>query len=238
MKPTSKMTRRLLLVTFIAGIGAFLYAFITRLRVSANPEAPPKLALQPFLNRYHPDATAHKADDELLARYAKLVPVSLLELWKHAGFGTYSNGLITLVNPDDYLETLYGWLMRDLEDDEGLPDRIPVALSSFGRMFYYRRLSAKDEDVSMLDPNDSGVEVLNWSLESFFNEFLCDAASADNALQTALHREAVVQHGALTYGQMYAWTPALRLGGDQALERVRVVDAQVHLDILLQLALE
>jgi len=191
------------------------------------------LALQHFVDSYPPGANVQRAGNELLARYSKLVPPSLLQLWENVGFGSYADGLISLINPDDYNELLYGWLMLDEED----PTRIPFAISAFGRLFYYRRLTDKDEDVCVIDPHTSSGDVLTWSLDDFFNSYLCDTESANGALQVTLFRNAVTRHGPLQERQIFAWTPALRLGGSESVEHLTKVNALVHLDILLQLAL-
>jgi hypothetical protein len=191
------------------------------------------LLLQHFVDTYHPGPDVQQADRKLLSKYSKLVPVSLLQLWEKVGFGSYGDGQICIINPDDYNELLCGWLMLDEED----PTRIPLAISAFGHIFYYRRLTDTDEDISFINPHDSTGDVLIWSLDKFFNDYLCDAESANEVLQVSMFRDAVARYGSLEKGQMFIWTPALRLGGSESVEHLTKGDALVHLNILLQLAL-
>lgn len=191
------------------------------------------LVLQPFLDR-HPPSTTRKADPALVERYRGLLPDSLLALWAEVGFGTYSEGQIQLINPERYQACLWGWLMLDEDDDS----RLPLAISAFGHIFYYRRLSDEgDEDVALIDPHRSESEVLAWSLEAFFNEVLCDEESIDSLLDRALFKAIPAAKGALQPDEIYYFVPALRLGGTASADHVDRGDALVHLEFLLQLAL-
>lgn len=190
--------------------------------------------LNPFLQR-HPATTGLKpATPDQLERYAAHLPAALLALWRDHGFGFYGNGLVQLIDPDLYRDNLWGWLMRDEPDME----RLPVALSAMGTIFYYRRLSDDgDEDVSFLDPHRSEGGCTVWSLEQFFNEWL----SEDDNLADYLHSQQldalVARAGVLERDQMYFHEPALRLGGDGGLAGIARGSAPVHLNLLLELAL-
>jgi len=191
-------------------------------------------ALTPFLQRHPPTAGLKKATAEQLTRYAEHLPAPLLALWRDHGFGFYGNGLVQLIDPDIYSENLWGWLMRDEPDME----RLPIALSTMGTIFYYRRLNDDgDEDVSFLDPHRSAGGCTVWSLEQFFNEWL---GEPDN-LTDYLHAEqidALAAHaGPLQSNEMYFHVPALRLGGDGSLAHIARGSAPVHLNVLLELAL-
>ena len=117
--------------------------------------------------------------------------------------------------------------------------RIPIAISAFGYIFYYRLLSDQgDEDVSYIDPHISDVGVLNWSLNDFFNDWCCDQTTISDFLKQEMFEEAVAMHGPLQSDQMYCFTPALRLGGVKSVKSIKHGDAVVHLDFLQALALD
>lgn len=192
------------------------------------------IALQAFIDHCPPSGPLVKADDALLRRYRGLLPDTLLELWSVHGFGLYAGGLLQLVNPDDYKAALYEWLMYDEED----PSRLPIAVSAFGKLFYYRRLTETDEDISCIDPEDreGSALVCAWSLDEFFREWLTDPAFASSALDQALFEEAVALHGPLAPGQVFCFTPSLRLGGRRDARHVAKGDAAVHLHLLYEIA--
>ncbi len=199
---------------------------------AAEAVATPGLA--PFLQRHPPAAGVKPATAEQLARYADHLPAPLLALWRQHGFGFYGRGLIQLIDPDLYSENLWGWLMRDEPDME----RLPIALSAMGTLFYYRRLSEDgDEDVSFLNPHTSESGCTVWSLEQFFNEWLDDPDNQVDHLHAETLDAMVAKAGVLERDQMYFHEPALRLGGDGRLDGIARGSAPVHLGLLLDLAL-
>jgi hypothetical protein len=193
------------------------------------------IQLQEFIDTYRPGGNLRTASQEKVARYENHLPGSLLELWEKVGFGHYGDGLIQIVDPDIYRDTLWGWLMREEED----MSRPPIAISAFGDMFYYRKLSEKgDEDVAFIDPHTSESDVTVWSLEDFFNEWCCDEEIMSDFLEEGMFREAVSTKGELEHDEVFMFVPALRLGGSRSVENMERGNAPVHLDLLLQLALD
>jgi hypothetical protein len=193
-----------------------------------------EIQLQKFIEKHQPGPGCQPTDSEKISRYKDHLPETLLELWKEAGFGLYGDGLIQIIDPDIYRENLRGWLMREEED----MSRLPIAISAFGDLFYYRKLSEDDdEDVSFIDPHTSEGGDLVWSLEEFFNQWCCDEEIIGNFLTEDMFREAASRKGLLEQNQIYYFVPALRLGGSRSLEHTDRGNAVVHLDILLQLAL-
>ena len=81
-------------------------------------------------------------------------------------------------------------------------------------------------------------EVLSWNISSFFNDLLLDKDIKNFLFEPELTVKAVKKKGSLDINEMFTFVPALRLGGDRTLEYVDKCNAQVQLDILLQLAKE
>ncbi|MDH5178167.1 MAG: DUF1851 domain-containing protein [Gammaproteobacteria bacterium] len=193
------------------------------------------IQLQKFIEKHTPGENLQKADPEKTARYREYLPGPLLELWAEYGFGLYGGGLIQVIDPDLYRDNLWGWLMREEED----MSRLPIALSAFGDIFYYRLLSDDgDEDVAFLDPHTSEGECIVWSLEEFFNEWCCDEEVVSEFLNLGMFQESVAAKGQLEENQFYYFVPALRMGGARSVAGIDRGDAVVHLDFLLQLALD
>lgn len=199
-------------------------------------ESAPAANLRAFLASYPPASDCIPASQELLQRYQKLLPESMLAVWRDHGFGHYGDGLLTLVNPDDYLSTLEDWLLMDRDDDQP-PCRIPLALTAFGELIYLRLLADDEIDISTLNPHNSTGAVHDWSLEDFFNDSICKSELRDSLLQADLFAATHARLGARTSEQIYYPVPALRLGGHWAADSMESGNALVHLDFQLQLAL-
>ena len=191
------------------------------------------MQLQQFINKFPVDAAGNSVSDEMTKKYQEYLPAELLELWKTHGFGFYGNGLIQIINPELYQDVLWSWLMKDEPD----LTRLPIAISAFGVIFYYRKLSDADEDISFIDPQTSEVDVTVWSLVDFFNDWLCDDEIIEVFLEKTLLEQAQQKYGKLAENKMYCFLPALRLGGRKEDLNLDVGSAPVHLNFLYQLAI-
>jgi hypothetical protein len=160
------------------------------------------MKLSPFLDLHPPGIDVEPVSQELLAAFADKLPTSLLELWRIHGLGHYGAQQICLIDPRTWQVTLDRWIVSPPDDAQ----RIPIAISAFGGIFYYRKLTETDEDVAFLDPHSSECHVLAWSLDDFFNNNLCgngDFEEFDDLLQYGRIEAAVQQHGKLGNGMVY-----------------------------------
>ena len=187
------------------------------------------LELQAFITKHAPHERVKPALSALVESYRGVLPDALLELWARVGLGRYGGGLIQLVNPDEYKPVLYGWLMLDTPN----PDRVPIAISAFGKLLYYRKLAEGAEDVAFIDPHWRSTDVVNWSLVDFFNESMCDDEIVEDVLQSDLFAECGTKYGALMDDEIYFYVPALALGGSEDVESMGKGNALVHLELLL-----
>ena len=186
------------------------------------------MKLNKFTGKYNPSETI-PADNAVIEKYKSIVPESLIELWKTNGFGKYNDGLIEIVNPDEYRDTLEMWLGKKVDN------YVPIALGAFGDLFYYRKLTDTDEDVCVLDPQFKKIHNVVWSLDDFFNDFLTDDEIMTQNLMSNMQREANMKLGKLKRNEIYIFSPSLALGGSGKIDSVDKGNAQVHLSILFQL---
>lgn len=191
------------------------------------------MQLQTFINKFSVDQAGNTVSPETVKKYQAYLPEALLELWQNHGFGFYGNGLLQIINPELYQDELWSWLMKDQPD----MTRLPIAISAFGLVFYYRLLSEDgDEDVSFIDPHNSDIVVTAWSLTDFFNDWICGDEIIEQFLEKSALAKAQTQYDKLSDNQMYCYLPALRLGGRASDLNLDKGDAATHLDFLYQLA--
>lgn len=210
------------------------------------------LDIQKFLEIY-PKNETFPVSDEIIERYVNVFPEILLKFWKEHGFGTYGNGLIQFINPDEYRETLNMWLMRA---DDGT--RIPFAISAFGNVFYWRHIYNPNPnefapeqwvfDVSYFNPHNSQTGLCAYTMGEFFGEYLTDeeivyelkwpnyfSENREENDNPNLFDPVLQKLGILRQNEMYFFVPALRLGGIDDVQYTEKGDARVHLDFLFQL---
>ncbi|KIO76587.1 hypothetical protein TH53_14185 [Pedobacter lusitanus] len=185
------------------------------------------MELTRFLEKYQPGDT-EVVSEELVDKYAHILPASIITLWRTKGLGKYNDGLIEVINPDDFQDTLERTLGRKALN------YVPIAISGFGDLFYYRKLTVTDEDVCLFDPHYNQVETCVWSLVDFFNGYLCDDDIIAEVLRKDLFNASLKKAGGLKKNEIYFFVPALALGGSENIEHVQKGNCQTHLSILFQ----
>jgi len=158
-----------------------------------------KYKLREFINFNKPKRDNVKATTSLLEAYDAVVPDALLELWKHYGFGFYGKNQFRLINPSLWQDTLDRWILSSSDDAK----RIPIALTPFGTIIYYRKLTSTDEDIAILNPIERRGDVLSYDLVDFFNSNMTTPAFIDDLLETSLQTAAIDSMGPLSKDEVY-----------------------------------
>ncbi len=181
-------------------------------------------------NEYFQTEPGNKtASEELIQEYREKVPSLLIDIWKTTGFGKYNNGLIDIINPKDYEASLWTWLGREVEN------YTPFAITGFGELFYYRKLTETDEDVCIIDIQYRRIETLVWSMESFFEDFLTDEEERKVWLREDLFTQAISEKGKLQEAEIFTFAPIFALGGTENTEYLNKGDARVYQDLVFQM---
>lgn len=182
-----------------------------------------------FIAEYKPGNDLVNPDKELLDFGRQMLPPEILYLWETYGFGEYGNGFIKVVDPRDYMHSLYTWLGK--QDFS----KIPLFVSAFGDIFYYRKLEGEENDISMLDIHYRKVEVCGYSYQEFFDGYILDENVKENVLRRALFNEATAKLGALAVNECFFFVPALVIGGAENIKYIQKGDANVHQHVLFEI---
>lgn len=185
--------------------------------------------LENFKSHYIPAEDCTTASTETIERYKDKVPETLIEIWKTSGFGKYNNGLIEFVNPVDFEHSLWTWLGKEV------PNYVPFAISAFGELFYYRRLTEVDEDVCIIDIQYREIKTLIWSMRGFLEDLLLDEEDRSIWLRENLFEEAFKELGKLKKNEVFTFTPILAFGGTEEVEYLQKGNAQIYLDLVFQM---
>ena len=191
---------------------------------------------------FAPALTCQSVDQETLNRYQGVLPDRLLGYWKEYGFCGYGEGLFWLVNPVDYEELLELWL----KDTPlwGKENYYVFARSAFGRLYVWGDKSGDETRITPYEHTIMPVDMPNAPLtteqrERFFgisisgiNKKSPDAYDKDDKF---LFKKALKKLGTLEPDEMYAFVPALALGGVADLKFLQKVKLQEQLSILAQL---
>lgn len=182
-----------------------------------------------FIEKFKPGENLQKPDEEILNFGRQMLPKEIIELWEEYGFGEYGDGLIKVVDPREYMNSLYTWLgQKDF-------NKIPIIVTAFGDIFYYRKLDDNENDVCLLNIHYRKIEVCGYSYQEFFEGYILDKDIIKNVLRADLYKKAVKELGKLDYKDIFFFTPALVLGGGEDIKYVKKGNGAVHHQILLEI---
>ncbi len=183
--------------------------------------------LETFLKHFPPTKVS-KPSDTLIQKYQETAPSFLINIWTEHGIGKYGNGIIELINPEEYEPLLWTWLGKLA------PNYIPIGITAFGDLFYYRKLTDTEEDVCVINIQTKQIETLVWSAADFFTTFLTETETKDSLLDEPIFVQACAKFGALQNGDIYTYAPFLASGGSKSIDNLNIGSCLVYHDILLQ----
>lgn len=186
--------------------------------------------LSRFIEKYKPGENLKKPDEKLLNFGKQMLPEEIIYLWEKYGFGEYGDGIIKVVDPRDYMNSLYTWLGgQDF-------NKIPIIVTAFGDIFYYRKIDENENDVSLLDIHYREIEVCGYSYQEFFEDYILDEDIIKDVLRVDLYKQAVDKLGKLNYDEIFFFTPALALGGGEDIKYIKKGNGAVHQQVLLEIS--
>lgn len=184
-----------------------------------------------FVSKYPPGDDLRKPAAETLERFQGKVPAELLNIWQEYGFGNYGGGIVKIIDPTDYIDTLTLWL----GEQEGC---IPILMTGFGTLFIYRKLSEEADDICLLDIHHRRSGSFSTSFSDFFERIIPTEKFTEQFLRAGLFKEASTKHGGLSENEIFFFVPALAFGGAESVQYVEKGDAVVHQHLLFEMGAE
>ena len=185
-------------------------------------------ALDRFVNKYPPGNDLRKPTAETLAQFQGKLPADLLDFWQKYGFGNYGGGLLKIIDPRDYIDTLTLWLGEQ-------KNCFPILMTGFGTLFIYRKLSETADDMCLLDIHYRRSGSFSTSFSDFFTRILPDENFAEQFLRVDLFQEASAKHGGLAENEIFFFAPALAFGGAESIQYIEKGNAVVHQHLLFEM---
>ena len=159
---------------------------------------------------------------EVIEKYRDRVPEELVQIWQEDGLGTFLDGYLKVINPDDYIE-----LVRDSYfNGERV---IPIFVTAFGDVVTW-------EDgayVGLLEYKSEDVDIMIKNFKHFLR-FVGDDDFKEEFFDFPLFHQAVVKYGELAFDECFGFVPLLPLGGKKDVKHMDKVKILEHLDLLVQ----
>ncbi len=143
---------------------------------------------------------------EVIEKYRDQIPSELVQIWEEDGLGTFLDGYLKVINPDDYLELVQETYFRgDIS--------IPIFATAFGDII----VCEEKQYLRMVKYKDGSFDIFLEDL-SFFIKFLPDESFTDDY-----------------YTQCFGFVPLLALGGFKDVKHLDKVKMYEHILLITQL---
>ncbi|HCL5254181.1 TPA: DUF1851 domain-containing protein [Salmonella enterica] len=192
-----------------------------------------------FIDNFGQAIASVAVPDESIKKWEGLLPATLIELWKNEGWGSYRNGLISFVNPDEYDDVLDLWLEdTQLEEEDSYH---VIAKTAFGSLYIFgestgMRLIINPLYNQIVCFSDTKRSELNEEIESFLGFGEPEDYDWEDDNGNYFFEKAIAKFGPLGQHEMFAFEPAYVLGGQLKFNDLNKVDCRVHLILLRELS--
>ena len=152
---------------------------------------------------------------QVRAKYESLLPAELIELWDEYGFGTFYDGFLRVINPDEYLDVF-------AESYERSAGAIPIMLTGMGDIVYWQ-----DGFVEVVLYRTGRLVTLAKGVNMLFIKLF--AGLSDESLAVAPFREGVSVLGRPDFDECFGYVPLLGLGGPKKVDHLKRVKVREHI---------
>jgi hypothetical protein len=193
-----------------------------------------------LIKKFGESNNSRPPDTAVLEKYKAVMPSLLIGYWQTEGFCQFRNGLMFTINPDDWQPVVDAWLKNTPYEQFGR--FYAISRTAFGmiRLFnekigttvVVRPLMAQIDSRNVR--TDKTAEDLANSVGIALTRMPEDLDFYDDQDELLFDR-AVAKLGPVGWNEMFAFEPALVLGGKPTLDNLTKLDWRVHLQLLRSL---
>ncbi|MBZ5753861.1 MULTISPECIES: T6SS immunity protein Tdi1 domain-containing protein [Metabacillus] len=165
-----------------------------------------------------------KVEESTINKYKEHLPKELIEAWRIYGYGTFMNGYLKVINPDDFSSLVSDTYLRN-------KGTIPIFTTSMGDIILFEKDENQESYIVMINYRKSKTKVLA-SKYSLFIRFLEEEAFKQRALEWLPYPEAIEKFKEPEYEECFGYTPLLGLGGAEKVENLKKVKLKEHILII------
>jgi len=184
--------------------------------------------LTKLLTRFPAYSIVEQATDEFLARYQDLVPAELLEVWKQYGFGTFCDGYLKIVNPDDYTDLLADTYQHNSTPAPSLAAPLVLFATAMGDLLIWER-----GYLVLVDYRHGHTNSVGKNFKVLFRNF-ADEGYLKHDLHWEPYPAARERLGEPAFDECFGYVPLLALGGPEKVEHLQKVKLREHIAFIGQ----
>lgn len=179
--------------------------------------------------------------EETYKKYTGILPNALMTIWKKYGWGSFSDGLFWLVNPEDYEDLVSQWL--EGTHYKTIDQYHVIARTAFGKLYVWGQHNNQYFTISCpvhaLVAQDNELRKKSDTPDSDIGCFFSAAEKREFDLRdenrTPLFLRALEKLGPLKPDEVYGFKQPLFAGGRLMLDNLEKVKLDPYLTILRQL---
>ncbi|MBO6219430.1 MAG: DUF1851 domain-containing protein [Treponema sp.] len=163
-----------------------------------------------------------KVTDEIIMEYQEKIPAQFIEIWKNYGFGTFLNGFLRIINPNDYMD----FTQKSYFEKKS----IPLLVTALGDIIVWE----KNEYLSLVAYRYKNFDCLEYGCEFFLND-LADNKYVERHFKNKNFYISIENLGVPAYDECFGYVPLLSLGGSEKPENLQKVKLREHLELMYQM---
>ncbi len=164
-----------------------------------------------------------EVSQEICQKYASRVPADLIKIWQEYGFGSFLDGYLKVINPEEYTDLLIETYFRGNIS-------VPIFATAFGDI-----LTWEENRYIRIVKYKNGVFKGMASGFDFFWEDLEANVFNEKYFEIQKYNEAVEKIGTLKFDECFGYVPLLGLGGSERVENLKIVKIREHIELITQL---
>lgn len=167
-----------------------------------------------------------EVEEYTINKYKNILPEALIEAWKTYGYGTFMNGYLKIINPDEFSSLVNDSYLRS-------KGTIPIFSTSMGDVILFEKDENQESYLVMINYRKGKTKVVA-SKYSLFHRFLEEEAFRQNALDWLPYPEAIEKYKEPEHDECFGYTPLLGLGGAEKVENLKKVKLKEHILIITE----
>lgn len=160
---------------------------------------------------------------ELCNKYEAILPNELIELWKRYGFGSFMQGYLKVINPEEYQDLLINTYFRGNIS-------VPIFITAFGDIITWE----ENKYIRIVKYKNGIFKGMASGFKFFFEDILNEVFN-EEYFDILIYTKAVQTWGDIKYEECFGFVPLLGLGGNENVQNLKKVKIKEHIEIISQL---
>lgn len=182
-----------------------------------------------LLPRFPSYTIIERPSAELISRYRDLVPAELVAVWEQYGFGSFCDGYLKIVNPDDYADLLEDTYQHTSTSASSSTVPLVLFTTAMGDLLVWER-----GYLVLIDYRHGNTKSVGKNFKVLFKNF-ADSSYLEHDLFWEPYPAALEKLGEPAFDECFGYVPLLALGGAEKVEHLQKVKLCEHIALIGQM---